>query len=112
MLTQTSAAYSPTPFPATDTPIPTPTETLIPTPAETAIPQVTGQSPCYTGPGDTYPLSSNISDTKKVEVLGLGNVPGWYVIKNPYFGSPCWINAEHLIVDPNSDFSDLPVFTP
>jgi hypothetical protein len=112
MLTQTAAAYSPTPFPATDTPVPTASETMIPTPVETAIPQVIGKSPCYAGPGESYGLVSYISDTKEVEVLGLGNTPGWYVIVNHYYGSPCWISAEFLAVDPNSDFSNLPVFTP
>lgn len=112
MLTETVAAYSPTPPPATDTPVPTPTETLPPTAAVTSIPEVVGQSPCYTGPGNTYALTSNISDTKKVEIVGVGNVPGWYIIKNPYFGSTCWISAEHLKLDPNSDFSNLPVMSP
>ncbi len=112
MQTQTAAAYSPTPLPVTDTPIPTATETIIPTPAATSIPEVIGKSPCYTGPGDAYTLTSYISNTKKVEILGMGSVPGWYVIKNPYFRSPCWISAEFLKLDPASDFSNLPVITP
>jgi hypothetical protein len=112
MLTETVAAYSPTPPPATDTPVPTATETLPPTVAVTSIPEVVGQSPCYTGPGDSYALTSNISDTKKVEIVGVGSVPGWYIINNPYFGSTCWISADHLKLDPNSDFSNLPVISP
>jgi hypothetical protein len=112
MLTETVAAYSPTPPPATETPAPTATETPPPTAVVTNIPEVVGSSPCYTGPGDTYPLTSNISDTKKVEIVGVGNVPGWYIINNPYFGSTCWISAEHLKLDPNSDFSGLPVISP
>jgi hypothetical protein len=112
MLTETVAAYSPTPPPSTDTPIPTATETIPPTTAVTSMPEVVGQSPCYAGPGDTYPLTSNISDTKKVEIVGVGSVSGWYIINNPYFGSTCWISAEHLKLDPNSDFSSLPVMSP
>ncbi len=112
MQTQTAAAYSPTSPPATDTPIPTATETVVPTPASTAIPQVVGRSPCYTGPGSTYPLTSNISDTKLVEIVGVGSVDGWYVITNPYFGSTCWISSDYLKLDPNSDFSNLPVVSP
>jgi hypothetical protein len=112
MLTETVAAYSPTPPPATDTLVPTATETLPPTVATTGIPEVVGQSPCYTGPGGSYPLTSNISDTKKVEIVGVGSVPGWYIINNPYFGSTCWISADNLKLDPNSDFSNLPVISP
>ena len=112
MQTQTAAAYSPTPPPVTDTPIPTVTETIIPTPATTAVPQVVGQSPCYVGPGPSYKLTSNISDYKLVEIVGIGSIDGWYVIKNPYFGSNCWISTDHLKLDPNSDFSNLPIITP
>lgn len=113
MLTETVAAYSPTPVPPTETPVPTATETLPPTTAATSMPQVIAQvSPCYAGPGSTYPLISNISGTKKVEIVGVGSTTGWYIIKNPYFGSTCWISAENLILDPNSDFSSLPVMSP
>jgi hypothetical protein len=109
MLTQTASAHSPTP-PPTDTPIPPPSET--PTPSATSVPVVIGFSPCYEGPGPNYRLTSNISDTKKVEILGIGSVPGWYVIENPYFFSPCWIAAEHLQLDPNFDPSGYPVISP
>lgn len=112
MQTQTAAAYSPTPLPVTDTPIPTATETIVPTPAATALPEVVGQTPCYTGPGASYPLTSNITATKKVEIVGIGSIPGWYVINNPYFGSTCWVSIDHLKLDPASDFSNLPVITP
>jgi hypothetical protein len=113
MLTETVAAYSPTPVPPTETAVPTATETLPPTVAATEMPKLIEQaSPCYAGPGSTYPLISNISGTKKVEIVGIGSTAGWYIIKNPYFGSTCWISAENLILDPNSDFSSLPVMSP
>lgn len=113
MLTETVAAYSPTPVPSTETPVPTATETLPPTVSATEMPRVIAQlTPCYAGPGSTYPLVSNISGTEKVEIAGVGSVAGWYIIKNPYFGSTCWISAESLVLDPNSDFSNLPVMSP
>ena len=111
MLTQTVAAYSPTPLPATATPAFTDTPAPTQTPAATSVPKVTGSSPCYTGPATTYPLVSNISDTKLVEIVGVSNVPGWYVIMNPYFHTKCWIAAEHLILDPNFDASVFPTMT-
>jgi len=76
MLTQTVAAYSPTPLPATSTPAYTETPTIEPTPAATKRPEVVGYSPCYAGPGSSYPLTSNISDTKKVDLIGIGSVSG------------------------------------
>jgi hypothetical protein len=123
MLTQTAAAYSPTsppspsPFPATETPIPT----------ITAVPEATKdqsvsiirlknlpdpQPACRLGPGDSYELTSYINTPKDVELLGIGSVPGWYVIKNPYFGSPCWIPVDIVEIDPAMDLSNFPVITP
>jgi hypothetical protein len=112
MMTQTAAAYSPTPPPATTTPAFTETPTLEPTPAGTAIPRVNKDAPCYKGPGATYPMISNISNTKMVQILGIGSVPGWYVIMNPYFYTPCWIAAQDLNLDPNFDPSPYPTITP
>jgi len=115
MLTQTVAAYSPTPLPSptfTATPAFTETPTLEPTPAITAMPKVIGPAPCYTGPGPSYNLISNISDFKDVQITGVGSVPGWYVIINPYFNSQCWIAAENLIIDPNSNYEAMPTVMP
>jgi hypothetical protein len=111
MLTQTSAAYTPTPLPATETPVPLFTETPSPEPtsAATTIPQVSGRAACYTGPGADYPLVSNISDTKQVEVVGISSVPGWYVIRNPIYGPLCWISAGNLRFEADFDLSSLPV---
>ena len=113
MLTQTATAASPTPLPATATL--TPTETLTPEPTEakslkpTRIKVFTG---CYYGPGPEYTLDSNISEGRKVDIVGVGSVQGWYVIINPYFHKQCWVNANDLVIDPARDLSTLPVMTP
>lgn len=113
MLTQTATAASPTPLPPTATLIPT--ETLTPEPTEakplkrTVIKVFTG---CYYGPGPEYTLDSNISEGRRVDIVGIGSVPGWYVIVNPYFHKQCWVNANDLEIDPNRDLSTLPVMTP
>ncbi len=119
MLTQTVAAYSPTPPPATPT-LP-PTVTIV---ADTATPeyvatnrpeiQTDPQASCWKGGPPTlgYKLDSNISFPKKVDLLGVGSVPGWYVIKNPYFNAPCWISADDLKIFSDIDLSTYPVMTP
>ncbi len=114
LLTQTSAAYTPTLAPVTDTPIPRFTEipTQTPAPAVTAIPLVTGNTQCYSGPGTNYQLVSNISDTEQVEVAGVAHVPGWYVIRNPIYGSLCWISASNMNFSPDFDLTTLPVIYP
>ena len=115
MQTQTAAAASPTPLPATATPVPSPTETatLEPTaagPIKRPITRVfTG---CYYGPGPEFELDSNIEEGRRVEIVGIGSVPGWYVIINPYFHKQCWIEAAALEIDPALDLSALPVMTP
>lgn len=113
MLTQTASAYTPTPVPAAPTLTPTETPTPEPTKDPTIkIVTVVKREGCYTGPGETYTLTSYINVPKKVELLGIGSVDGWYVIKNPYFRSPCWIRAEYVELDPNMDLSVFPIIAP
>jgi len=76
------------------------------------MPKVVGPAPCYTGPGPGYELTSNISDFKDVEMIGVGSVPGWYVIKNPYFYSACWIATENLKLEVDFNLSAYPTITP
>ncbi len=112
MLTQTALAVSPTPSA-------TPTIKATPPPKKPTSAGVTPKrsvttafAPCWKGPGPTYTLISNISPKKYVDLLGIGNVPGWYVVRNPYFHNPCWIEAIYLKIDPNMDTSKYPVMTP
>lgn len=115
MLTQTVAAYTPTPLPPTVTPTLAFTDTPIPSPTNSKPPRrpvVTEFTGCWTGPGPTFTLISNISPKKSVLILGTGSEPGWYVIRNPYFNNPCWIEAIYLDIDPNMDLSGFPPMTP
>ncbi|MFN8382095.1 MAG: hypothetical protein U0V02_09155 [Anaerolineales bacterium] len=111
MLTQTVAAYTPTPQP-TFTPEPTATETLVPTAVEIREPMIiNGPATCYVkqNPAPGAPFTSNISDGKVVELLAVGSTPGWYKIMDPYFNSPCWVSKDFIDIDPNMDLSALPV---
>ncbi|MFH1185449.1 MAG: hypothetical protein V1755_10495 [Chloroflexota bacterium] len=116
LLTQTAAAASPTPFPPTFTQTPPPTETPTPTPTSSEpprSPQTVSFAACWLGgPGSPNALDSNIKKGKAVELLGLGNTSGWYVIRNPYFHRPCWILALDLKIFPGTDLSTYPVMTP
>lgn len=113
MQTQTAAASSPTPMPVADTPIPTITLTPKPTTDPTidhVIVAIT--APCYTGPGNTYQLISNIEAPEAADLLGIGSVEGWYVIRNPYFGSACWIETKFIELVPGMDITLFPTMTP
>lgn len=111
MMTQTVAAYSPTPLP-TFTPAPTSTPTIEPTPIVIEEPKIiNGPASCYLKqnavPGDAF--TSNISDGKIVELLAVGSTPGWYKIMDPYFSKPCWMPQANINIDSNMDISMLPV---
>lgn len=113
LMTQTAAAASPTPLPTdTPTPLPTDTPTLTATVGPPKRPVILNFTGCWFGPGPTYVLESNISAGKKVDLLGVGSVPGWYIIRNPYFHKPCWVQAADLQIDPATDLSTYPIMTP
>lgn len=63
-------------------------------------------------PGPAYNMESSITQGESVELLGVGSVPGWYIIRNPYFFQPCWIQAINLRIDASTDISLYPVITP
>ena len=93
---------------ATQTPPPPPTATSSPT----QQPVVTRLAACWFGPGPAYRMESSIKEGETVELLAVGTVPGWYIIRNPYFNQPCWIQAENLSLDPAFDPSQFPMVTP
>ncbi len=85
------------------------------TPAASATPQnplVTQLSLCWTGPGDAYPVVSSVKDGTRVELMGVGSIAGWYIIRNPRYNDPCWIEAKYLEIDPNFDLSSLRIYNP
>ena len=99
------------------TPSATPTYTPIPptsTPTRGPIkpPVVVNFAPCWFGPGNAYYLESNIEAGEQVQLVGIGSLPGWYIIINPYFFQRCWIQAANLSIDPNMDLSQIPMMTP
>lgn len=118
MLTQTAGAATATPSLPTETPTPAFTDTPTPTfpPSQINPPRLIAQTGCWTGPGDSYTLISNIElnakGRKNVIILGIGSVPGWVVIRNPYFNNPCWVPLTAMEIDPNMDMTQFPVMTP
>lgn len=119
MLTQTAGAVTSTPLPPTETPTPAFTDTPVAPVEKPAVspPRIIAVTGCWTGPGESYTLISNIeprASTGKLQVtiLGIGSEPGWYVIRNPYFNNPCWVAAENMEIDPNMDLAQFPVMTP
>lgn len=108
---------------ASSTPLPTPTLTPSPTLEPSVTPTSSGPArrpqtiadgvECWLGgPGAPYTLETHINHGKAVDILGLGNAPGWYVIRDPYFHRPCWILATDLKFFQTPDPNQLAVMTP
>ncbi len=93
------------------------------TPAESATPAVpiTGQQQnpvvindtlCWIGPGPQYEVVSAIFKNTAVSMLGRSTIPGWFIVRNPTYGDPCWIQATDIQLPPGFDVSVLPLFNP
>jgi len=104
--TQPAPTESSTPVPITDTPALTST----PTPQN---PLVTTTAYCWSGPADKtlkYELISSIQAGTRVQLLGKGIVDGWWIVRNPRYNDPCWIQQENVQIDPGYDLSTLKTF--
>jgi len=116
LLTHTAAASSATPLPPSLTPSPMWTDTPQATPTESEpppMPRTVTFAACWLGgPGPNWPLEVNVPDGKGVEIIGIGNFAGWYILRDYKFQRPCWILATDLNIDPRTDLSGLPVMTP
>jgi hypothetical protein len=74
-------------------PEPTPTPTKQP-----KRPRVTRDTFCWFGPGeDRFEVVNSLAEGLEVDLIGIGDVPGWYVIDSPVFpGAPCWVKETDL----------------
>ena len=105
---------------ATLTAAPPPSSSTLPPvvaapPTLTSAPQnpvVTQLALCWTGPGNAYPVVSSVKVGVSVELMGVGSVAGWYIIKNPTYHDPCWIEGKNLKIDPNYNLSTLKIYNP
>jgi uncharacterized protein YgiM (DUF1202 family) len=94
---------------------PTTAPVIVGPPTSTATPQnpiVSQLALCWTGPGNAYPVVSSVKVGTSVELIGVGSISGWYIIRNPTYHDPCWIEAKNLKIDPNYNLSTLKIFNP
>ncbi len=106
--TRVSASQTAQPAGASSTPLPS--NTIPPQVAPTAgNPLVIQDALCWVGPGDPFEVVSSVKTGTRVELLGRGSLAGWYIINNPIYHDPCWIEAARLQIDPGYDLSVLPI---
>ncbi len=97
----------------TSTPISQPTETGAPSATPTPQnPLVLRATLCWMGPGAVYEVVSSLRKDERVTLLGRGGVSGWWVVDNPIYHDPCWVQESDLQLDPGYDTSNLKVFNP
>jgi hypothetical protein len=102
-------------FPATETPTPAPAATNTSLPSPTPTPQnplVIIAGLCWEGPGTIYEVVSAVKVGERVELLGRGSISGWWVIKNPIYRDPCWVQENVLQIDPGYNLTNLKIFSP
>ena len=110
---QTSASASQTALPPNNTA--TSISTIPPLPQVTSTPNnpvVIRDALCWVGPGDVYEVVSAVKTGTQVQLLGRGSLSGWYIINNPIYHDPCWIQANNLQIDPGYNISGLPIINP
>lgn len=85
-------------------------------PAQTAgtpqSPAVINDTLCWRGPGPTYEVISAVTKGTAVDMLGRGSIAGWYIIRNPIYGDPCWLQSSDLQIPAGYDVTALPLFNP
>jgi hypothetical protein len=67
---------------------------------------------CYGGPGRVYGVISAIQAGTSLSLLGRGSLYDWWIVQNPIYNVPCWIDATDLQIDAAYDTSALEVATP
>ena len=105
--TQPAPTESSTSIPSTST-ISAPT--ITPTPQN---PLVTTTAYCWSGPISTklkYEVVSSIQAGTRVQLLGKGIVDGWWIVRDPRYGDPCWIQQQYVQIDLSYDLSTLKIF--
>lgn len=85
------------------------TFTPFPTPQD---PLVLKDALCWLGPGPVYEVSSSVKTGIRVKLLGRGSVGAWWIIDNPRYHEPCWLQADVLQFDAGYDLTNLKVFNP
>ncbi len=76
------------------------------------FPVVTIDTQCWRGPGAQYEVIGTIGHGTEVPLLGRGVISGWFILRNPTYGDPCWLQGSALQFPPGYDISALPIFNP
>ena len=102
------SAFTPAPIPPSGGLAVTGTPLVGGTPAHGSV--VIKDTLCWRGPGPRYESISAIFKGTLVQLVGRSAAPGWYIIVNPIYHDPCWVQASDVQVDPSVNVNALPVY--
>lgn len=102
------SAFTPAPIPPSGGLAVTGTPLVGGTPAHGSV--VINDTLCWSGPGPRYQTISAIFKGTLVQLIGRSAVPGWYIIVNPVYRDPCWVQASDIRVDSSVNVNALPVY--
>ena len=73
-------------------------------------PILTQDDLCLSGPGQAWSVQSSLAQGMEVDLVGVGQQPGWLVISHPVYPDiHCWVLEEHIDL-PNPDvLTNLPI---
>jgi hypothetical protein len=67
---------------------------------------------CWAGPGAIYEVVSAVKKDTRLVLLGRSTDGAYWVVVNPIYRDPCWVNNGDLMLDPGIQITGLKVFTP
>lgn len=67
---------------------------------------------CWQGPGVQFEVVSALKKDERVELIGQSNLAGWWIVDNPIYHDPCWVQAKDLQLDAGYNTAALPIYTP
>ncbi|MCE9646940.1 MAG: hypothetical protein K8S20_13145 [Chloroflexi bacterium] len=74
--------------------------------------RVTRDALCFVGPGESYGVISAINADLQLELLGVGAGGDYYVVTNPLYLVPCWVQTSSVEFDGNpGELSIIPIPT-
>lgn len=90
-----------------------PTETMLPAATPTSEnPLVLRTTLCWVGPGAQYDVVSALKEGERIELIGRGSIPDWWIVRNPIYRDPCWAQAKDIQIELGYNTSSLEIYYP
>ncbi len=83
------------------------------TPFLTATPQnplVLVPTACFKEPRVNDRIVSSLNKGTRVKLIARSDDGNWWLVENPVYRSPCWVQVGDLQLDPGMNVKDVPVF--